>query len=116
MRVQRSLRKLALYKETSASILNFPANRLHGPVHQSTIHVRQVTRTLESTMFDDIMPIATSLLKDTCVSNLQRLPVELLLIVLDFLDDTSSVCLKYSSRYFRATFNIVIQTLDPCTR
>ena len=57
-----------------------------------------------------------SLATKMSISILQRLSVDLLLTIVDHLDGTSIVCLRYASRYFRATLRSLPKGLDPCTK
>lgn len=49
-------------------------------------------------------------------SMIQQLPTELLVMIMEYLDDASLVCLKCASHYFHAAVNIDIAGLDRCTR
>ena len=57
-----------------------------------------------------------SSIMDTYNSFLERLPVELLLDITDYLDDTSKTCLKFTSRGFRSIIRIDVANMDICTR
>ena len=54
--------------------------------------------------------------RDPLPSTLQKLPVELLLLIVGYLDDTSKICLKYTSHYFRTTIFADTRRMSRCTR
>lgn len=55
-------------------------------------------------------------LRGTSVSDLQTLPDELLLMIMEHLDETSVICLKYTNHYFYTALYIDFSKLDKCTK
>ena len=74
---------------------------------------RRATNKRETGADSNINKLSGSLLERSSI--LQRLPIKLLLLILNNLDDVSKICLKCTSRYMYSVISVDIKKLSKCS-